>query len=692
MAEVNALLNYKSEKEYLNNKLHSVLAEMCQKKSKSYEADSEEEFRSGHLISKPYAKFPTWAEQDESWKNIEAYFSDIVSWVEQSSKESAFGESRREQLEQWLTVKSCRINDRNIYIMAPCHPMVYLNDRKAQRLRDRFNAAVDNSIEWKIKKAVLQDYLRINEDFYVYGTGQAYFSVRKDGYRQAIPWADVGTLTPISSTRLIEKTRLWIIRNCKGDNETPDVHIAYIGTVTDGEILAAYYRDNPVLLQNGKKVYPQVTLTQLKQVPHREKYIFERQDNIENTKKIYNLASLSDMKELFANFQIVLFLDESYFYRQRQLAKGLLEKGAADYVVWCQKELKRELARKLTEEEKEAKRYYYCSQIYNRTGLWLNGYGKEYTSKLGFDSNLFSMIMHAAHDACDVYLYISRGKTIGNIRLPIQSVCNDERYDGKQLFVYRVIEKKGTVAGSPDVSVAIEKMLADAEVLASIDLWKLVKSIGNEFRAALLNDYATDTSTICEQINILKGSILHITVQEKEGSKPKLQCYLQRPTMEAAKADILKSFVQDYLKICTSEQEFTYVKNYLYNLLTAAMVARADSAKGIFYAYLMKKRTLVDLDATVYEGITQQKQKTDDSLFRARRTIYSAIQGLDQILVRDMEKRLSILKYEFRHRYCSDVNEETFLLLLDKINEYCIGANCIESPLYLLTKKTKGEM
>ncbi len=693
MPEMNAVLSYESEKEYLNDKSHNILMNICQEEGKCFETDSEDEFRLGHLISKQRVEFPTWMETDESPQNMWAYFSDIVSWVEQSLKESSFEESGREQLEQWLTVKSCKINDHNIYIMAPCHPMVYLNDRDNQKLRDRFNAvAVENSIEWKIKRAVLQDYLRTNENFYVYGTGQVYYSVRKNGYRQAIPWADVGTLTSVSSTRLIEKTRSWVIRNCDGENKTPDVRIAYIGTVTEKDILTEYYRDNPVVLKNGKKIYPKVTLTYLKQVPRREKYIFERQDNIENSKKIYNFASLSDMKELFSNFHIVLFLDESYFYRQRQSAKSLLEKGAADYVVWCQKELEYELARELTEGEKETRRHYYCRQIYNRAGLWLNGYGKENTSKLGFDSNLFSMIKQAVNATCDIYLYISRGKTIGNIRLPVQSVCNDERYDGKQLLVYRVIEKKGTVAGDHDVSMVIERMLADLDVLASIDLWKLVKSIGSGFRAALFNDYSTDASTICEQINILKGAILHITVREKEGAKPKLQFYLQCQLMEEAKKDMLKSFVQDYLKICTVEQEFTYVQNYLYNLLTAAIVARADSAKGIFYAYLMKKRTLVDVDTAVYEGITLPRQETDDSLFRARRTVYSAIQGLDQILVRDMDKRLSILKYEFRHRYCPDVNEETFLLLLDKINEYCIGAKCIESPLYLLTKKTRGEI
>lgn len=693
MEKQGTFLKYVSEKEYLNSKSHNILIEICREKDKSFEADSKEEFDAGNLITTTHAAFPTWKESGAESENIDAYFSDIAAWVEKSSKESTFEESSREQLEQWLTVKSCKINDHNTYIMAPCHPMVSLNDRNGRRLCNRFNVvAVADSIEWKIKKAVLQDYLRNNENFYVYGTGQVYFSVRKEGCRQAIPWTDVGTLTPISSSRLIEKTKSWVVRNCDGRDEMPVVSIAYIGTVTEENVITEYYKQNPLVLHNGNKVYPQVRLTQLKQVPRREKYIFERQDNVEGGKKIYNFASLSDMKELFSNFQIVLFLDESYFYRQRQSVKSLQEKGAARYVVWCQEELEHELKQNLTDDEKEEERYYYYSQIYNRTGLWLNGYGREGTSKLGFDCNLFRMIIQAFNPGCDVYLYISRGKTIGDIRLPVQSICNDERYDGKQLLVYRVTEKRETTAGNDDVSRAIVKMLNDSKVIASVDLWKLVKSIGREFRTELFNDRSKNCAVDCEQISLLKRTILHITVQEDSNSKPKLQFNLQCQEHEAEKKDFLRKFVQDYLKICTEEHEFTYVQNYLYNLLIAAIIARADSAKGIFYAYLMRKRTLVDVDATVYEGITLPKQESDAAMFRAKRTIYSAIQGLERIMVRDMAKRLSILKFEFRHKYCPDVNEETFLLLLDKINEYCIKAGFVESTLYLLTKRDGEEM
>lgn len=692
MAKQSTLLKYISEKDYLSSDYENVLSRICGEEGKFFEADSREDFCLGHVIGKEHVKFPTWIESEES-ENISSYFRDIAQWVERSSKESTSEDSGREQLEQWLSVKSCKINDCNTYIMAPCHPMVRLIDQNSQKLCDRFNLLVEenNEVEWKIKKAVLQDYLQINENFYVYGTGQVYFSIRKNECRQAIPWADVGTLTSISSTRLIEKTKSWVIRNCDGEISAPEVGIAYIGIVNEEQVITEYYRKTPIVLQNGKKVHPEVRLTQLKQVPQREKYIFERQDNIEGSKKIYNFSSLSDMKELFRNFQIVLFLDESYFYKQRQSAKSLLEKGAADYVMWCQKELENEPELKFSDEDRESRRSYYYEQIYNRAGLWLNGYGKDDTSKLGFDSTLFSMITQAINPGCDVYLYISRGKTIGDIKLPVQSICNDERYDGKRLLVYRATEK-GSAVGDENVSKSIVKMMEDSTIIASIDLWKLVKSIGKEFRAELFNDWSGDSIAICEQISLLKKVVLHVAAKESGLVKPRLQFYLQCEELESERKHLLKSFVESYLKICKEEEEFIYVKNYLYNLLVAAIIARAKSVKGIFYAHLMKKRAFVDLETIVKEEIVLPKQESDISMFRARRTIYSAIQGLDQIIIRDMEKRFSILKYEFRYKYCPDINEDTFLALLDKINEYCRKVGLVDSPLYLLTKKEEEEI
>lgn len=681
MAELGALLEYKSEKEYLSGEFRDILTRMCQDKGKYFESDSMEDFREGNLIITDRAQFPTWTEESD---DVSAYFEDIAHWMERMDEESTSEESDYAQLEQWLAVESCKINENNLYIMAPCHPAVSLIDQRNQYIRDKFNRSNDGwhvGIEWLIKQAVLQNYLYIHQNFYVYGTGQVYFSVRKDGCRKAIPWKDIGTLTPISATRLIEKTKSWITRNCNGEQENPELCIAYFGTITDEEELAEYFLKYPVSVDD-KLIRPRITLTQLSRVPQGEKYTFERRDDVAGVKRIYNLSSLTDMKELFKNFQIVLFLDESYFYRQGQTSKNLMEKGAADYVQWCLKELDRELQLEKSEEEKESIKNYYYSRIYNKAGLWLNGHGKDNTSKLGFDSSLFSTIMQAFDPKCDVYLYISRGTTIGDIRLPIQSICNDERYDGKRMLVYRVTEKE-EIADNDDVCDSVCKMLDDSTYIASIDLWKLTKSIGGDFTARLF----TKPLEVSEQIHALKNVVLFVRVQEADKKKPKLQFCLPQQKFPNVNYDSLKGFVQAYLKICSDESDFPYVKDYLYELLMAAMVSRAKSAKGIFYAYLMQKRKLVDLDTKVAEETVESTgQDTNGAYFRARRTIYSAIQGLDYIMVRDMDNRLSTLKYEFRYKYCPDMKGDTFLLLMDKINEYCEKAGYTDSKLYLLTK------
>lgn len=688
MAEQGTLLKYTDEAEYLSDDFRDILNDMCQNEGCYFESDSMDDFTHRILMKVERAVFPKWTETAD---NIDDYFVDIVDLVEQMKDESSSEEVGYDQLEQWLTVKSCKINDRNTYVMAPCHPAVRLVDRKNQSICDKFNNMVAVSdIERKIKKSVLQDYLRINEEFYVYGTGQVYFSKRKDGCRQAIPWRDVGTLTSVSSMRLIEKTKSWIIRNYAEEQDDPHVGIAYIGTLTDEKVLQEYFHENPILWQE-RVIRPRITLTQLRQIPQGEKYIFERTDNVAESKRIYNLSSLTDMKELFRTFQIVLFLDESYFYRQRQSAKNLMEKGAGDYVQWCLKELHRRLQLEVSDEEKESMKNYFYDQIYNRTGLWLNGLGKPDTSKLGFDSSLFDTITQAFDPKCDVYLYISRGKEIGDIRLPIQSICNDERYDGKKMLVYRVTERESD-ADNEKICDSVRGMLNESPELASIDLWKLVKSIGSEFRSQLFDDMSSDASVIAKQIHRLKNVFLSVTVNETDYERPKLQFCLQRQYPAEGNRDCFKEFVQTFLKICNDETEFPYMRNYLYDLLMAAMVSRAQSDKGVFYAYLMKRRQFVDIDTAVSEKIGEPPCKdTNGTNFRARRAIYSAIQGLDQIVVRDMDSRISTLKYEFRYKYCPDIADDTFFFLMDRVNQYCEQSGYKDSRLYLLTKNEEME-
>lgn len=678
----------------------------------SYEADSWDLFSRHELISKRTSFFSETELNEaksiqDNQDGVDDYFSNLVLWIQNISEHGISEQYRLEKIEQWLTIKSCKINDTNTYVMAPCHPMVQLLDCYNLMLRDTFNSKRQttwSSMAWTLGREVLKNYLRENENFFVYETGQLYLSMRKDGCRKAVPWKNVGTLTPIHSARLIEKVKSWVVRNCEGDEIHPKVQIAYVGEIVYPDVITDYYKKYPIK-KNDIDIFPEIKLIHLVQKPQIDEYTYELQGTDIEGKKIYNLSSLSDMQEIFERFQIVLFLDESYFYKQRQSSKNLYEKGAVEYVQWCLKELRRELPYLDSEEQKKRKKYYFYSQIYNRAGLWLNGYGKESTSKLEFDNSLFSTIMRAygSREPSDIYLYISKGNSIGNVILSVQSICNDERYDGKKLLVYKV-----TAADDNNIEGALDEMLdesdkvtdastsAELPILASIDLWKLVKSIGNDCIRVLLGEQ--DNDNIVDQIALLKHTFLNVKILKENNEKPQLQFYLQQ-SKEADKQqqETLQEFVRAYIKICMEKSEdkndfvLSYVREYLYELLVSAMVARANSVEGVFYAYLLKKRApIVERDTDIKHENDVSSPVGGNQLFRARRMIYSALCGLDQLIIKDLEKRLSILKYEFRYKYCPEVDEEQFLRLLDEINRYCLEAGYVDSRLYLLTRE-KGD-
>jgi hypothetical protein len=697
MEKLEFFLNYQDEKEFIKDEYRIALKNICSENGKIFEANSEEDFRSGRLIENDYLAFPMWKEDVEK---IDDYFGDIVKWfMDTDQGKEASRENGLDQLEHWMTVKSCKISDKNIFIMAPCHPVVKLLDDDSKRIREKYNRSVKNdssSISRFIKKSVVEDYLCERERFYVYGTGQVYLSKRADGCRRAIPWEDVGTLTSLDSLRLLEKTISWVRRNEKGTVVTKDakrdVSIAYIGTIDNPESLQDYFDKNQILIH--------VSLTQLVKIPQR-KYVFMLAGDVSDEKRMFDLSSLADMKALFERYDIVLFMDESYFYRQEQVQKSLSEKGAVEYVQWCQRMLEWELRSKhFSEDEAKGRKSHFYREIYNKAGLWMNGYGKDMTARFSFDRDLFSTIEQAAASVeCDVYLYISLGETIGDIDLSRQSVCNDERYDGKQLLVYKAASSRQNDTVDSAVIMMLQDKKADDSgvknqqsdnILAEIDLWKLIKSIGRKFSDYFFASQDVSKEDSYKVINLLRQSYLLVHMSESCGKETQLffSLYLCDGLTDQEYRRYLKCFVESFLKICKAEADIPYVKNYLYDLLVNAILSRSNSVKGIFYAYLMEQKRVVINEEI--NDMQNYKKQNKTIMFQARRAVYSAIKGLDQIVVRDMEKRWDILQYEFRNLYCRDIMEHTFTTLLGQINEYCEEAGYTDSKLYLLTEPERN--
>ena len=154
-------LEYQDEMNYIDDEYRSVFETICSRSNKIIEVDTEEDFLAGRLIEIERPAFPSWKEDST---DIDCYFGDIVQFFN-TVKEDNNGDGviGRDQLERWLTVRSCKINDTNRYLMAPCHPVVWLIDEDRARLERKYNESIENDrsdISRAIKKSVLRDYLR----------------------------------------------------------------------------------------------------------------------------------------------------------------------------------------------------------------------------------------------------------------------------------------------------------------------------------------------------------------------------------------------------------------------------------------------------------------------------------------------------------------------------------------------------
>lgn len=661
---------------------------VCTGINKCFEADSETTFLEGKLIAMDYPgnENPYGQIEREDQPISDAYFKRIVKLVAELEENGEDSVAQMDQLERLLTVRSCKIYDTNQYLMAPCHPMSKLIEQWRLRVQHKFEEDSVRDGEayemvMQIRKQVFDDYLARIGSFYVYGSRQVYYSVEKDGCRRAIPWENVGTLTPLDAVRLMEKIDSWIQHQNENEEKITTVRIAYMGIIYGIDPVRERYESKGIVVE----------FTQLVRKPQNGEYMFERVDAPVNEKKIYDLSSLMDMKLLFEKFDIVLFMDESYFYVQRQWDKDVWEKTAAEFIQWCHKELDRQLELTQDQNERTDKKIYFYQKIYNKAGLWMNGRYTDRSSKLGFHEELFVTIQQACRPECDVYLYISRGETIGDMDLGIQNVCNDERYDGKKLFVYKVFGKS---PDSGEIDKTVISLLQDKEILAAVDLWKLAKSVGKDFYKSLFGD-SKDSDPDFEKIDLLKKTYLCMMLQESEKAGPMVTFGLVGDG-RALKAENgwVRNFAQAFLRLSIrnekEEERLPDIRNYLSDLLVQAIVARARSVKGIFYAYLMKK-DLVSVDAELKEDNSVVEEESDPPfVFRTRRAVYAAIRGLDSVMIRDAGNRLRTLKYSFRNRYCPDMGEEVFVDLLKALNGYCEKARYTESRLYLLTQTDEG--
>jgi len=591
----------------------------------------------------------------------------VFSSIKDTSQRGRF----LQQLDAMLKWKCCTVSREDWLMIPRSHPM-----ELAVRTFDRWISEGQCETD-SLTFEILESQKRRRSRYIVYSTDQVYLRANKpDADRKVmrdtmkgIPFIEAENLTVISSVRLIEKVEHYI--NTRKEIKPEDcVRVACLGEVAAPEKLVDYYRT-----MSGFAY--QVQLIQLKRDADSGGLIFSVTDsypkeaNRDSDRRMFNLLKLSDLEMLFRQYNIVLFMDEGCFYCQGQEGKSIEERMVQPQLEWIWQTAKNET-------KKENKLLYY-KQAYKTVGEWLNSFNSGATARMQFSEKLFKAIQSVMTPQFEVYLYVSYGKRIPVQNLYNRDVCNDENYDGRELAVYKMPSQSKDI--SSEVAGFI-KYSKDKKVI--IDLWKIVKSISNEFYIKFFSNVGIEDEN--QGIRLLRDIRLVISWPDKFTANSKLDFKIEKRGDESY-YDQIGNFVQEVLKKGFLEVKHTCVKKYLHRLLGNAVSSRAMDVEGILIGYLLRDGFF---DSRVSWGGFVEKADSDNEddtyissqLFEPRRTILSVMSNLNMAWIRDYERKEEYLLYEFRNRYCPNLSETVFINLLRAIHNSCENLGYVDSRLY----------
>lgn len=576
-------------------------------------------------------------------------------------------------LDAMLSWKCCPVSREDCLMIPPSHPMEVAVRTFDEWISDGQQTSGD------LSKEILESQKRRRSRYMVYSTDQVYLrnnnceEVR--GAKKGVPFYEAEKLTAISSIRLIEKVEHYI-KTSKEIKPGDCVRVACLGEIEDPHKLVEYYQSVP-----GFDFTYQIQLIQLKRDKDSSGLVFSVTGsypegvNRDNDRRMFNLMKLSDLETLFKQYNIVLFMDEGCFYCQGQEGKAIEERMVQSQLEWiwntAQKETKR-----------ESKLLYYM-RAYRTVGEWLNCLNSSATARMQFDEKLFKAIQSVMAPQYEVYLFVSYGKRIPVQDLYNRDVCNDENYDGRELAVYKMPSQ------SRDLSSEIVRFLRrSGDNRVRIDLWKIVKSISNEFYGTFLQNVGIADEY--QVIRLLRDICLEISWPDNLSDDARLLFKIEKGGDESYYEPI-GNFVQEVLNKGFLDVKHSCVKKYLHRLLGNAISSRAMNVEGILVGYLLKDGFF---DSRVsWEGFVKNTDSdgNNDSLlssqlFEPRRTILSVISNLNLTRIRDYERKEKYLLYEFRNIYCSNVSEAVFGRLLKAIHNSCVKLGYVDNRIYYLSE------
>ena len=575
---------------------------------------------------------------------LDKYFEitkNLVGEIQNSERDNFALES---ELEEWLffpahhVVPSCEDSE-----VVKYHPLILMNDIYQEEAEKKLTRLKENScLEYNIAKEILESKVA-NRAKLVLRHGEKDYKLKKDGSLKL--FETYGSLTDIQEIRIIEK-----IESIQKRKNKRNVYVAYFGTLEEKLKVKCYFKDDDIILDDFK---------------YYEGHFFNNKfGNIE-------LNDINTLQILLERYDLVLFLDESYFYKKYQSHKTAREDNRALYVDWYWSNAKR------YQQDILAKMNMYFA-LYEEARKFLDDKVNVLSSNYEFDDRLFKRLeglsSKIGEKCADIYLYINYGK-IADRSIENENVCKDEMYDGKSINVYKI-------GGE---SASYNKTVQNA---LTIDYWKMIKSISNYYYIDYWKDY---------DIRTLKNNYLEIVdgKMKKGNDKTELCIYYYYKFEDNNKDNnALIDFTNALFSIVKGSAGMDCVKSYVKNMLAESILSRADKVADILLAYLIPRKMNIIFEE---KEAKNQRQGSQELSYRKRKMIYNIIEKLDNLLLRDVDQLESTIFYDIKPSFAAEISDNDFYEYLEQINNACkeIGDNDSRLSLYssrliLNTKKANN--
>lgn len=573
---------------------------------------------------------------------LSVFFNEVYEYVEKLAQDNFSDPLKETELEKWLIVmepEKLLNRDCSSYSM---HPVALMNRwYKDIALEKNKEKCMGNHVAKNIGDAIILSKVqnRSKMNFRIY---EKDYKVSIDE-KKVKPYEEYGSITKIQDIRIITK-----VENLLRGKRTNAVKIAVFGELEPvGSHFNEYFKGKSIQI---------------------ERFLYLDEDIFcgESSQKTINLKDSEHLHFILTQYDLILFLDESYFYRKGQSHKSFWEENYVRYM----RILHQKVEEGDTDEIQKINLYY---TIYETARKILACREFNMSPQYEFDERLIkrveSISSNCAEDVGDVYFYIN-GERLADKNIELLNVCKEENYDGINLTVYKV-------HGNADIK-ENENIFHKTENIKTItvDLWKLIKSISNLYYVEHWGQYAI-------------RELMTINIVFKIRALDKNDLTIQYTIESNGNVDLLQKteeFMKSFLGLISAKNGIVCIKHYLINLLSDALLSRANSVECTLMAYWIPQKENLHFEYVIRDNWELSEEDSGTTIsYRERKQVYTIINRLNRLLIRDMEQLERILLMDFKVSYANDMSDWQFIECIKEIHSVCERLGETDSRLYIYT-------